>query len=152
MMLLAKDINARVRAAVAGNPATPHVTQLALVGEINRDIQLALGVNRSTAPQVLARLAQVAVDWIVRCRVAAHPKTPHDVLLMLARDEERVVRQNLAARAGLTDDLRAILMADSDDHVRATTLKNDGSGVRELQIRCPIGDTDDPFADDEDDD
>ncbi len=152
LMLLAKDMHARVRTAIAGNPATPLATQLALVGEINRDIQLALGGNRSTAPEVLARLSHVAVDWIVRCRVAAHPETPLDILYMLARDEESVVRQNLAARAGLTDDLRGILMADSDDYVRATALKNDGSGVRKRLIGCPDWDTDDPFADDEDDD
>ncbi|MEI7610333.1 MAG: hypothetical protein WCJ64_23390, partial [Rhodospirillaceae bacterium] len=156
LTLLARDLHASVRRVVAENQATPPATLLALVDTSHRDwhTQVALAENLATPPEALARLIHVAVDWVVRYRVARHPSTSTDTLQALAHDEHSSVREAVAARPGLTVKLRGILKKDRDKSVRDTLTKNKGHGVELVTARCGFGlwEPEDEFEDNDDDD
>ena len=64
--------------------------QLAL-GSLTDEMKYDLAYNKRTSKEVLTILSKDK-DWVVRYDVANNPNTPTEVLTKLSRDEDRNVR------------------------------------------------------------
>jgi hypothetical protein len=113
---LARDERDRVRAAVAGNSATPPAVLRAMADDPAIGVRAGLAENPATPPEVLARLARDP-ETHVRTELAKRA-LPDEVAAILVEDPERDVRIELAQNAELGAAIDARLAADADADVR----------------------------------
>jgi len=83
---------ARIRARVAENPATPLLTLVRLLSDVDANVRLSLSHNPSLPRMFLGHLA-VDADPDVRYGLAENPRLPQSVLEILAKDDNPYVSQ-----------------------------------------------------------
>ena len=98
----------QVRQAVASNPGCRLTTLRLLAQEADPDIAQAATFNPNCSVPILRSLAGHRYSG-VRCGVAQHHRTPIDMLIRLAQDEDPEVRQEARANPNLPDEYLALM-------------------------------------------
>ncbi|MFA5953920.1 MAG: hypothetical protein WC817_00065 [Patescibacteria group bacterium] len=109
---LAKDNRGRVLHNVARNPQTP-IESLRFLYEHN-------STNRNSD-------AYVAYD------LAVNPSTPLDILILLSKSEDEIVRSNSTFNPNLPTDILCVLREDAD----RTVVSQAKSNLRQRNVVCP---------------
>lgn len=114
LYMLSKDKNTKIRQAVAKNPFTPNLGNLATdrQDEVRSSVARNLGANASVLEQLSSDLSKD-----VRFGVATHDKTPINVLHKLATDNESLVRMGVAGNRATSVATLKLLISDQNEGV-----------------------------------
>ena len=124
---LAKDQDAYVREALAGNQSASATTLESLAKDPEDDVRESLAGNQSASATILESLAKDPKDE-VRKAVAVNSNTPSHVLEILSKDSDRQVREIVAQRQRFATAFD-ILSKDSDYRVRETVAVNPNTPI-----------------------
>ncbi|MFM9991828.1 MAG: hypothetical protein ACKVOY_10395 [Burkholderiaceae bacterium] len=156
--ILAKDADASVRVAVAINPRSSTTVLDGLAKDNAGAVRSSVAANANGKESTIGDLAlddEKKVAWCainnpnipksfllalskhyktkeVRLALAAHPRTPIEVLAKLAKDNDWEIRSSVAGNLSLTQPLLASMMCEGENEAVLSALLQNPSSSQEL--------------------
>lgn len=121
---LADNADAATKSAVAENPSTPPATLARLVDDSHWAVRMGAATNPNTPPEAVARLTEDADPAVRTAAEAALPGTAPDRVAELAQDDRWLIRYRVAWRDDLPVDVLISLANDWDRKVREAARSN----------------------------